>query len=121
MLSLNCHTADEEVTKHRIQPIAFIFYKPQCHQIPLEASDWVMIGVIIFFGVLVIAGTLVDLVINILQLDDIFSERAVQFLQGFSLYTNTIKLFHCPEPGKEGSLDCIHGIRSSIPSQGSAL
>ena len=71
-----------------------------------------MIGVIIFFGVLVITGTLVDVVINILQLDDIFSEKAVQFLQGFSLYTNTIKLFHCPEPGKEGSLDCIHGIRS---------
>ena len=80
-----------------------------------------MIGVIIFFGVLVITGTLVDVVINILQLDDIFPEKAVQFLQGFSLYTNTIKLFQCPEPGKEGSLDCIHGIRFYIPSQDSTL
>ena len=76
-----------------------------------------MIGVILFFGVLVAAGTLVDIVVNILHLEEeVFSERTIQMLQGFSLYSNTIKLFHCPETGKEGSLDCIHGIRSFISS-----
>ena len=82
-------------------------------QILLEPSDWGMIGVILFFGVLVAAGTLVDIVVNILHLEDVFSEKSIQMLQGFSLYSNTIKLFHCPETGKDGSLDCIHGIRSS--------
>merc|ERR550517_1016746 len=71
-----------------------------------------MIGVISFFGVLVASGTLVDIVVNILHLEEeVFSEKAIQMLQGFSLYSNTIKLFNCPDPGKEGSLDCIHGIR----------
>ena len=74
-----------------------------------------MIGLILFFGVLVAAGTLVDIVVNILHLEDVFSEKSIQMLQGFSLYSNTIKLFNCPDPGKEGSLDCIHGIRSFIP------
>ena len=73
-----------------------------------------MIGLILFFGVLVAAGTLVDIVVNILHLEDVFSENSIQMLQGFSLYSNTIKLFHCPETGREGSLDCIHGIRSSF-------
>ena len=84
-------------------------------QIPLEPSDWVMIGVILFFGGIVAAGSVVDIGINILHLDDAFSEKTIKLLQGFSLYSNTIKLFHCPDPGKEGSLDCIHGIRSLIP------
>lgn len=73
-----------------------------------------MIGVILFFGMLVAAGTLVDIVVNILHLEEVFSEKSIQMLQGFSLYSNTIKLFHCPETGKDGSLDCIHGIRSSM-------
>ena len=73
-----------------------------------------MISVILFFGVLVVAGTLVDIVINILHLEEVFSEKAIQILQGFSIYSNTIKLFHCPDTGKDGSLDCIHGIRSSV-------
>ena len=118
MVSLNCHTADEEVPIHSyncpsssIPIIVFLLY-----QIPLEPSDWGMIGVIIFFGVLVAAGTLVDIVTNILHLEEqVFSEKAIQMLQGFSLYSNTIKLFHCPETSKDGSLDCIHGIRSVVP------
>jgi len=91
VLALNCHTADEEI--------------------PLEARDWGMIGVIAFFVVLVFIGTLIDIVLNILHLDDVFPDKAVQVFQGFSLYSNTLKLFHCPEPGNPGSLDCINGIR----------
>ena len=70
-----------------------------------------MMGVIAFFAGLVLIGTVVDITINILNLDEVFSENFVQHFQGFSLYTNTIKLFHCPEPGAPGSLDCINGIR----------
>ena len=70
-----------------------------------------MMGVIALFAGLVIIGTVVDITINILNLDEVFSENFVQHFQGFSLYTNTIKLFHCPEPGAPGSLDCINGIR----------
>ena len=70
-----------------------------------------MMGVIAFFAGLVLIGTVVDVTLNILHLDDVFSESFVQKFQGFSLYTNTIKLFHCPEPGASGSLDCINGIR----------
>ena len=83
-----------------------------------------MIGIIAFFCSLVLAGTTVDVLINLLHLD-IFPDfvvqvevevvsTMVQVVQGFSLYTNTTKLFHCPEPGTTpGSLDCINGIRSN--------
>jgi hypothetical protein len=90
-VAMNCHTADEEIA--------------------VEAQDWGMMGVIAFFAGLVLIGTVVDVTLNILHLDDVFSESFVQKFQGFSLYTNTIKLFHCPEPGASGSLDCINGIR----------
>jgi len=89
--TLNCHTAEEEI--------------------PLDNGDWVMIGIIAFFCSLVLAGTTLDVLINLLNLD-IFPDFVVQVVQGFSLYTNTTKLFHCPEPGTTpGSLDCINGIR----------
>ena len=52
-----------------------------------------MMGVIAFFAGLVFIGTVVDVTLNILHLDDVFSESFVQKFQGFSLYTNTIKLF----------------------------
>ena len=73
-----------------------------------------MMGVIAFFAGLVLIGTVVDITLNILHLDDVFSESFVQKFQGFSFYSNTIKLFHCPEPGASGALDCINGIRSNI-------
>ena len=76
-----------------------------------------MMGVIAFFAGLVLIGTVVDVTLNILHLDDVFSESFVQKFQGFSLYTNTIKLFHCPEPGASGSLDCINGIRFRVQGQ----
>ena len=82
-----------------------------------------MIGIIAFFSFLVLVGTTVDILLNLLHLD-IFPDfvvqvevvvvsTVVQVVQGFSLYTNTTKLFHCPDPGTTpGSLDCINGIRS---------
>jgi len=90
-VATNCHTADEKIS--------------------VEAQDWGMIGVIAFFAGLVLIGTVVDITLNILHLDAVFSDDFVQKFQGFSLYTNTIKLFHCPQPGASGSLDCINGIR----------
>jgi len=90
-VAANCHTADEEID--------------------IEAQDWGMMGVIAFFAGLVLIGTVVDITLNILHLDDVFSESFIQKFQGFSLYSNTIKLFHCPEPGASGALDCINGIR----------
>ena len=87
------------------------FYLKHTFQISVEARDWGMMGVIAFFAGLVLIGTVVDVTLNILHLDDVFSDSFVQMFQGFSLYTNTLKLFHCPEPGASGSLDCINGIR----------
>ena len=91
VVSLNCHTKEEEIK--------------------LEAGDWAMIAVISAFVILVTIGTVVDVTLNILNLDNIFSEKVVRLFQGFSIYTNTLKLFHCPESGSSGSLDCINGIR----------
>jgi hypothetical protein len=70
-----------------------------------------MIGVIAFFGILVMSGTVVDITLNILHIEEAFSDKSVQLFQGFSLYSNTLKLFHCPDPGAANSLDCINGIR----------
>ena len=75
-----------------------------------------MIAVIAFFAVLVTVGTVVDSAVNILHLEGVFSDKTIQLVQGFSLYTNTLKLFHCPESGKPGSLDCINGIRYHVQS-----
>ena len=106
-VATNCHTADEEV---RSETEWVLSSKPSS-QINIEAQDWGMMGVVAFFAGLVLIGTVVDVTLNILHLDDVFSESFVQKFQGFSLYTNTIKLFHCPESGASGSLDCINGIR----------
>ena len=70
-----------------------------------------MIGVIVFFASLVLIGTLVDVTLNTLHLEDVFSESFIFQFQGFSFYTNTLKLFRYPESGASGSLDCINGIR----------
>ena len=74
-----------------------------------------MIGVIVFFASLVLIGTLVDVTLNIVHLEDVFSESFIRQFQGFSFYTNTIKLFRRPEPG---ALDCINGIRLTSKMQG---
>ena len=76
-----------------------------------------MIAVISAFVLLVTIGTVVDVTLNVLSLDSVFSEKVVRLFQGFSIYTNTLKLFHCPEPGSTGSLDCINGIRFIICSR----
>ena len=77
--------------------------------IELDSSDWGMIVVIGLFIVLVIMGTIIDMIINILQMD-VLSQKLVQIFQGFSLYLNTLKLFNT-RGGNSDSLDCINGIR----------
>ena len=106
-VATNCHTADEEVRSET----ELVLSSNHSSQISVETQDWGMMGVIAFFAGLVLIGTVVDVTLNILHLDDVFSDSFVQMFQGFSLYTNTLKLFHCPEPGASGSLDCINGIR----------
>ena len=85
----NCHTEDEEQE--------------------IEAADWVMISIIIAFAILITIGTIVDLSIKYLNAD-IFNERFVQVFQGFSWYTNTVKLF-TTDNIRPDSLSCINGIR----------
>jgi len=85
----NCHTADEEIE--------------------IESADWVMIGIVVFFAILLVIGTIVDVSIKYLEAE-FYSERFVQVFQGFSLYTNTVKLF-TTDNVRPDSLHCINGIR----------
>lgn len=61
------------------------------------------------FGVLILIGTSIDVVLNILHLD-VVPDTIVQIFQGFSLYQNTLKLFNTCGGGTD-SLDCINRIR----------
>ena len=78
-------------------------------KIDLEDGDWVMIAIFVVFGVLILTGTVIDVVLNILHLD-VVPDKLVQIFQGFSLYQNTLKLFNTGGGGAD-SLDCINGIR----------
>ena len=39
-----------------------------------------------------------------------FPKKVVQYVQGFSIYQNTLKLFNTDSSGAD-SVDCINGIR----------
>ena len=85
----NCHTAEEETE--------------------LMAEDWVMVGIISFFALLTIIGTLVD--ISCRYFSNAFcTSKHIQVLQGFSLYSNTLMLLSTQQP-KADALPCINGIR----------
>ena len=86
---LNCHTADEEI--------------------PFTTADWVMISVVLLFSILIFIGTFIDLTIKYLDAE-FYSERVVQIFGGFSLYTNTVKLFSTGNV-RPDSLTSINGIR----------
>ena len=85
----NCHTEGEEIE--------------------IEPADWVMISITGVFVLLILIGTIVDLSIKYLNAD-FFNERFVQVFQGFSWYTNTVKLF-TTDNIRPDSLSCINGIR----------
>ena len=68
-----------------------------------------MIAICAVFGVLILTGTVIDIVLNILHLD-VVPHKLVQIFQGFSLYQNTLKLFNTRSGGSD-SLDRINGIR----------
>jgi len=86
---LNCHTADESV--------------------PLDDADWGMIGVIGFFALLITIGTFIDVTLKYLQVK-FYPEKLIQLFQGFSLYSNTVKLFKTDNV-RPDSLTSINGIR----------
>ena len=72
-------------------------------KIDLEDGDWVMIAIFVVFGVLILTGTVIDVVLNILHLD-VVPHKLVQIFLGFSLYQNTLKLFNTRSGGSD-SLD----------------
>ena len=86
---LNCHTADEQTR--------------------LDGGDWAMIAVVAVFGFLVFIGTILDFFYNVIKME--ISQKILQIFHGFSLYSNTLKLFNTDCGRSEDSLSCIHGIR----------
>ena len=85
----NCHTTDETV--------------------PLDNADWGMIGIITFMAVLLTIGTFIDVTIKCLQIS-CYPDKMIQLFQGFSVYTNTVKLFKTDNV-RPDSLTSINGIR----------
>ena len=83
-----------------------------------------MITVFAIFGTLIAIGTIADGILNIMKLEIIpekFLQVALnlkaldyilftQVFQGFSAYSNTLKLFNT-ENRNPDSLSCINGIR----------
>ena len=84
-----------------------------CHvggeEIPLDSADWAMITIIAIIGLLLAIGTFIDLTIKCLHAD-VYPEKLVQIFQGFSVYTNTVKLFDTSNV-RPDSLTSINGIR----------
>ena len=83
-------------------------------QIELTVGDIVMLVVVVVMGTIVIASTLLDLMATEMEMSYV-KVRGLPMIQGFSLYSNLIKLFHVEAAGGEeggGNLSCIHGIRA---------
>ena len=78
-------------------------------KVETEVGDWVMVAVIALFGLLVSLGTIPDLLLNVFHVK-IFPDKFLQLVQGFSLYTNSLKLFNTNQSSPD-SLPCINGIR----------
>ena len=85
----NCHTADEEV--------------------PFDGADWVMIAIVLFIAALLTIGTFIDLTLKCLHVN-CYPKKMIQLFQGFSIYTNTVKLF-TTDNVRADSLTSINGIR----------
>jgi peptidoglycan/LPS O-acetylase OafA/YrhL len=85
----NCHFEEEEKTLHW--------------------DDWLMISIVLLFILIVSVGTLIDVALNHLKLDFI-PDVLIQVFQGFSAYSNTVKIFSTGA-ARPDSLACINGIR----------
>ena len=68
-----------------------------------------MIVVIAIFALLLVAGTLVDVLKTFFSVQ-VLSEDKTKIVQGFSAYTNTLKLFKTQDLNPDALL-CINGIR----------
>ena len=78
--------------------------------ITLKRSDYAVLGIIAFFVLLILIGTVVDLVLRHFAIDlSIQSTKFVVVFQGFSLYIMFRKIFHVGE--NKDNLGCINGIR----------
>ncbi|XP_023337485.1 nose resistant to fluoxetine protein 6 isoform X2 [Eurytemora carolleeae] len=90
-------------------------YVLNCHSnSPKDATkpttgDYFMFTIIGLFSIVIIIGTFIDLTIKFFQAD-IYSERCIQVFQGFSAYSNIVKLFSTNNV-RSDSLTCINGIR----------
>ena len=89
-------------------------YADNCHSqedhITLDSADWVMIITLGLLIIIVFLGTLVDMAKNIFRIEKLNSCNWIKTLEGFSAYSNTIKIFSTGKSSPE-SLSCINGIR----------
>ena len=92
----------------------------------LVTGDYIYIAVLVFFALLVVIGTISDVLLNIFKIDfqsekfvqvfssmrikTIFNRFLLKIFQGFSAYTNTLKLFNTDSVHPD-ALDSINGIR----------
>ena len=73
----------------------------------IDAGDGVMIAVLVVFAILVLAGTLVDLAVNVLKILDL-PQHYLGMMQGFSAYHNSKKILNTQG---SGDLACINGLK----------
>ena len=89
-LTLNCHPGDEEERK-------------------ITTGDGIMIGVLVFFGLLVGVSTVLDIGVNVME-KRIVSRKLMPVFEGFSAYTNGKKIIKTSSGGG-GELGCLNGMR----------
>ena len=66
-----------------------------------------MIAVLVIFAILILAGTLADLAVNVLKILEL-PRHYLAMLQGFSAYSNSKKILNTEG---SGDLACINGLK----------
>ena len=82
-------------------------HNPLDDQEKIEAGDGVVIAVLVIFAILILAGTLVDLAVNVLKILDL-PEHYLGIMQGFSALHNSKKILNTKG---SGDLACINGLK----------
>ena len=82
-------------------------HSPLQDQARIEAGDGVMIAVLVIFAILILAGTVLDLAVNVLKILDL-PEPYLGLMLGFSAYHNTNKILNTKA---SGDLTCINGLK----------
>ena len=77
----------------------------------LQTEDFIVLGFISIFVLLVLLGTLVDIALKHDLADDLIPDKAIAFLQGFSAYITLKKVFQVSPTNTANNLSCINGIR----------